>query len=135
MRPGLLIIRINNFKHYSVHRQLRFAIVNLEKPGNYPSNFVCMLPLHIYRSIGDSLFARTFGGQCSDLAKELLTDALKKERDPDIKAEIERRLELIVPRKSRHITCSGCGRLFQPKNAKRYRRNLCAECLSKKFEK
>ncbi len=92
-----------------------------------------MLPLHIYRSIGDSLFARTFGDKSSELARKLLTNALEKERDSEAKAEIERRLELLEPKSLRQIRCGSCGKMFHPRFVRRYSKNLCMECLRKRY--
>ncbi len=90
-------MKLNELKHYSVRRQVRFAVVNLDKPGSYPENFVCMLPLHIDPVGKSTEFTRIFGDKSLKLAKRLLNGAFKKERDSEVKAEIERRLELLEP--------------------------------------
>ncbi len=133
MKPGLLVVRHENLKVYSPGRRFRFAIVNLEREGGYPANFVCMLPIHISPAEKPSNFAQIFGDEGLKLAKRLLTVAYRKERDSEVKAEIERRLELLEPRKSRQITCNSCGRLYVPRQTKRYNRYLCEECLRKRY--
>ena len=133
MKAGLLIVRHDNLKVYSPGRLFRFAIVNLEKEGGYPANFVCMLPIHISPAEKPSNFAQIFGDESLRLAKRLLTGAFKKERDSEIKAEIERRLELLEPNHQRQIRCSSCGKVFQPRRVRRYGKNFCGECLRKRF--
>ncbi len=60
-------------------RKIKFAVINVERAGKFPCNFVCMLPSKIstsaYRS---SPFFRIFGKGSRELAKALLTEALKE---------------------------------------------------------
>jgi len=133
MRAGLLVVRNDDLKSYSAGRRFRFAIVNLDREGSYPSNFVCMLPIHIIPGGKPSNFAQIFGDKSLELARRLLKEALKKERDSEVKAEIERRIELLEPDKIRQIKCSGCGRPFQPRRMRRYSQNFCGECMRKRF--
>ena len=134
MKAGLLVIRHDNLKDYSPGKRFRFAIVNLDKEGGYPTNFVCMLPIHISPGGKPSNFAQIFGDKSLALAKRLLKEGLKRERDPEIKAVIERRIELLEPSKVKQIKCSGCGRLFQPRRVRRFRQNFCEECHRKRFQ-
>ncbi len=97
MRAGLLIVRHDNLEIYSPGRRFRFAIVNLDIEGGYPANFVCMLPIHVSSVERPSNFAQIFGEESLRLAKRLLARSYKKERDSEVKAEIERRLELLEP--------------------------------------
>jgi len=79
-------------------RRIHFAVIDLDKSDHYPENFVCGLP-----ALKDSLLRRTaeypflqfFGNRSSDLARQLLTDALREETDSEVKTEIERRLKLL----------------------------------------
>jgi len=133
MKAGLLIVRHDNLKVYSPGRRFRFAIVNLDIEGGYPANFVCMLPIHISPGGKPSNFAQIFGGDSLKLAKRLLTGAFKKERDSEVRAEIERRLELLEPKQPRQIKCGSCGKGFHPRRIRRYSKNLCAECRRKRY--
>mgnify|MGYP001030022520 CR=1 FL=1 len=113
---------------YSQSYHIRFAIVDLDKSQEYPSNFVCMLPQRISEnSKQNSAFARTFGNHSSELAKRLLTEALETEADSEIKAEIEKRLRRLEP-KPVQIKCRVCGKLFEPKILGRFKQKTCQEC-------
>jgi len=133
MKAGLLVVRNDDLKSYSAGRRFRFAIVNLDREGSYPSNFVCMLPIHVISGGKPSNFAQIFGDKSIEQAKALLKNALESEQDSDVKAEIERRLSLLEPEQVRQIICSGCGRLFQPRRVRRHRQNFCGECMRKRF--
>ena len=71
---------------------------NISKP--YPLNFVCMFPLPHGLCRGHSAFRKLFGEDSIPLAKKLLTKALAKERDLEIKTEIGKRLKLLNPTNS-----------------------------------
>jgi hypothetical protein len=66
--------------------EIHFAVVDLDKSGHYPENFVCGLP-----SLKESLLKKTaaypflqfFGKTSSEVAKALLTDALTEQDDLD----------------------------------------------------
>ncbi len=133
MRAGLLIVRHDNLKNYSPGRRFRFAIVNLDKEGGYPANFVCMLPIHLATAEKPNYFAQIFGDKSLKLAKILLTGAYKKERDSEVKAEIERRLGMLEPNHLKQIRCGNCGKMFHPRMIRRYSKNLCQECLRKRY--
>ncbi len=113
----------------------RFAVVDFSRSKNYPSNFVCMLPLRIDQGKGKigNVFGELFGDKSVDLAMKLLREALKIENDVDVKAEIERRINLIDPERVNVIKCSGCKKTFHPRKIRKYKQNFCPECLQKKF--
>ena len=113
----------------------RFAVVDFSRSKNYPSNFVCMLPLKVDQRKGKigNVFGELFGDKSVDLAMRLLREALKIENDVEVKAEIERRLNLIDPERVNVIRCSGCRKTFQPRKIRKYKQNFCPECLQKKF--
>jgi hypothetical protein len=116
-------------------RTYRFAIIDLSRSESYPTNFVCMLPVKVClgkKKIGN-VFEELFGDKSVDFAIELLNDALKSERDIDVRLEIERRLKLIDPKQVKLIRCSGCKKMFQPRRIRKYRQNFCKDCLKAKY--
>jgi hypothetical protein len=117
---------------YSQSYHIRFAIVDLDKSQDYPSNFVCMLPQQVSGNTKQySVFAKVFGNHSSELAKRLLTEALETEDDSEIKAEIEKRLKLLEP-KPIQIKCRVCGKSFEPKIIGRFKQKTCQECRLKR---
>jgi hypothetical protein len=134
MNVRLQIFKQDDVNDYSLGRRFRFAIVDLDKSENYPSNFVCMLPAQISREgKPHSIFLQVFGDKSLEQAKALLTEALKTEDDSEVKAEIERRLKLLEPKPASQIECSACGKLFQPRRVRRFKQNFCPECMKKKY--
>jgi hypothetical protein len=131
-------IRLQVFKEDSMHsnylhRSFRFAVVDFSKSQSYPSNFICMLPVQLGAGKSDSVFLKIFGDKSLEQAKALLKEAFEREDDSEVKAEIERRLKLLEPKKVDQIKCSGCGKLFQPRRIRRFKNNFCEECMKKKF--
>jgi hypothetical protein len=78
-----------------------------------------------------SIFLQVFGDKSTEQARALLAEALETEEDADVKAEIEKRLKMLEPEPVSQINCSGCGKLFQPRRVRKYRRNFCEECMKK----
>ena len=121
-------------KDYSVSKRFRFAVVDLDKSKSYPSNFVCMLPTQISgKTKPQSAFFQFFGDRNLEQARALLAEALQAEEEPEVKAEIERRLKLLEPEAVIQIKCSGCGKLFHPRRVRKHQQNFCEECMKKKF--
>jgi hypothetical protein len=134
MRVGLRLSRLDYVADYSVGRRFRFAVVDLDKGKDYPLNFVCMLPRQLGpKGKGLSVFVKVFGDKSLEQARALLTGALETEDNPEVKAEITRRLKLLEPNPISQIKCSACGKLFQPRRAKRFKQKFCQECVKKKF--
>jgi hypothetical protein len=131
--------KLQVFKHDAsdgnLSRTYRFAVVDNNCSKSYPANFVCMLPLKVDQSKGKigNVFGELFGDKGLDLAMYLLKDALKRENDGQVKAEIERRLRLIDPKQVSMIRCSGCKKMFQPVKVRKYKQNFCKSCLNKKY--
>jgi len=119
----------------SLAKTYRFAVVDFSRSDSYPANFVCMLPAKVDPRKGKvaNVFGTLFGDRSVDFAMHLLNDALKSERDLEVKTEITRRLKLIDPKQANLILCSGCNKTFQPRKIRKYKQNLCPECLKKRF--
>ena len=106
-----------------------FAVIDLNKSGTYPANFVCMLPKELKsRSGTHCTFMRTFGDEALTLAKRLLTEALKREHDAQVKKEILRRLKTFEPKPAIEANCVVCGRKFQPRNYGPHLQRVCQAC-------
>lgn len=113
-------------------RKFRFAVLDLDKPRDYPANFVCILPTTVSnKGKPSNVFFQIFGKESLEQAKLLLTEALKSENEAEVKVEIERRLTLLEPKSIIQIKCSGCGKLFQPRRIRRFKKNFCEECFKK----
>jgi hypothetical protein len=134
MKLSLLVYRIETEEDYSVTKRFRFAVVDSDKSKSYPSNFVCMLPTHMNdKGKSKSVFLQVFGDRSIEQARALLNKALETEEEPEVKAEIEKRLKMLEPEPVLQIKCSGCGNLFQPRQSKRFKQKFCQECVKKKF--
>ena len=120
---------------YHAWNHLRFAVVNLNKSKDYPSNFVSMLPMRV-DSNGKipSAFTKLFGNKSSKIAKELLTVSLKKEHDSEIKTEIKRRLNLLEPNPLIYIKCRVCKKFFKIQKERARNQKICPECM-KRFDR
>ena len=134
MSVKLQIFEHNGKDDNPFRRSFRFAVVDYSKSKSYPSNFVCMLPLKLGVGKPDSVFLKVYGNRSLEQAKVLLAGALKAESDTEIKAEIERRLKLLDPTQTMQIKCSSCGKPFQPKRIRRYKKNFCQVCMTKSME-
>jgi hypothetical protein len=133
MKLSLYTCRIDNVRDYSLGKRFRFAVVDLDKSKSYPSNFVCMLPTQISgKTKLESTFMQVFGDRSREQARELLAEAMKTEEEPEVKAEIEKRLKMLEPKQVSQIKCSGCGKLFQPRRVRKHQQNFCKECMKKK---
>ena len=134
MRVGLHLSILDGAEEDSVGRRFRFAVVDLDKTKDYPLNFVCMLPMHVNLNGNNvNVFTKVFGDSSLGVAKELLLAALKTAVNDDVKVEIARRLRLLEPKAISQIQCTSCRKLFQPRRIRRFKQNLCQECIKKKF--
>lgn len=121
-------------RDYIPGRYIRFAVIDLDKSINYPANYVCMLPLQPRANDKvRNIFSNLFGNDSLELAKQLLTKALKVEGDSEINAEIEKRLKLLEPKPAVQAKCRSCGNFFEPKR-KRFKEKICQECTRKKHD-
>ena len=92
-----------------------------------------MLPSHFGKGKVDSAFLKLFGDKSLEQAKALLKEAWEREDDSEIKAEIERRLKLLEPKGVNRIKCCRCGKLFQPRQKRKFKKSFCEECIKKRF--
>lgn len=131
----LKIFKRDYSKGHSAWGNLRFAVIDSTKSESYPENFVSMLPMRI-DSDGKipSAFTKLFGNRSLKIARGLLTESLKKEHGSEIKAEIERRLNLLDPSPVIHIKCSVCKKFFQTRKEKVRNQHICLECM-KRFDR
>jgi hypothetical protein len=129
----LQVFKLDSREHNS-KRSYRFAVVDYNKSNSYPANFVCMLPLRLYsgKTNKGSVFGELYQEKSLDFAIGLLNDALLTEKDSEVITEIEKRLKLIDPKQINVIKCAQCKKAFQPQKIRRYKQNLCEECLKKK---
>ena len=131
--------RLQVFKYENISKNsgtnYRFAIVDYSRSKKYPANFVCMLPAKVDLVNGKSanVFAGLFGDKSVDFAKQLLNNALKSEKDDEVKMEIERRLKLLSSKQTGTVECSECKKPFQPAKLRKYKQHFCRECYRKRF--
>ena len=114
-------------------KNFRFAVVDSSKSESYPSNFVCMLPSQVSKGKVDSAFLKLFRDKGLDQAKVLLKAAWKRADDLDVKAEIERRIQLLESKGVNQIKCSRCGKLFQLRGKRKFKNSFCEGCMTKRF--
>ena len=128
----LQVFRVPHTRRSSKGEAIRFAVVDQNNPKPYPENFVCMLPLRFsYGARPGSVFVGFFGNRSVEVAKQLLLEALEAEQGSDVKAEIERRLEVLEP--PARLKCRICGMFFEPRRAKGYRALFCTDCLKRRY--
>ena len=131
----LRIFRGDYGRRRLAHSHLRFAVFDSNKSKSYPSNFVSLLPMRI-DSDGKfpSVFTKFFGTKSLETARGLLTEALKTEDDSEIKAEMERRLNLLEPNPVINIKCRVCKKFFKTPKEKAGKQKTCPECI-KRFDR
>ena len=74
--------------------KISFVVVDLNSEQEYPQNFVCVFPKNLFRknqkgNLKRSKFFRVFGEKSHEVAGSLLEDALKTERDLEVRRQIE----------------------------------------------
>ena len=132
MNLKLRIFRRDYVNNPSAWNHLRFAVVDVNKSRSYPENFVSMLPMRIdSEGKTPSVFTKFFENESLATARELLTEALKKEDDSEIKAEITRRLKLLDPNHIVYIKCRVCKKFFQTQKKRVCKLKICPECLKR----
>jgi len=130
----LQIFKMKEVSGTSLAQRYRCAVVDLDRPEKYPSNFICMMPAQIGTDGNKrSVFVKLFGDKSVELASQLLTDALEAETDIGTKAEIERRLKIIKSPSANQVECIVCRKLFKPIRRRGFRQKLCPECKNKRI--
>ncbi len=129
MKFELKIFRRDYTNNLSAWNHLRFAVIDLNKSKSYPENFVSVLPMRIdSKGKLPSTFTKFFGNKSLETARRLLTKALKKEADSEIKAEIERRLNLLETNPVTQVKCRVCKKFFQTQKEKTFKQKICPKC-------
>ena len=72
---------------------VHLVVVDPEKGKKYPDNFVCVLPAQF--GFPSVVFEKLYGDKSRDAAKEFLTEALEREVDSEVRAEIQRRIKAL----------------------------------------
>jgi hypothetical protein len=100
MRLELTVFTSYDIESNDLGRRFRFAVIDKDKANGYPANFICLLPSKVTElGKSNSVFRSIFRDKSLEQAKLLLTKALNRENDLEVKNELKRRLELLEPRK------------------------------------
>ena len=110
--------------------EVLFVVVDSDITKDYPANFVCVLPL-TQGLCGNSVFSKLFGEDNIPLAKKLLSKALLKESDLEIKTAIGKRLKLLDPKTVVKVRCRICKKLFEPKSFRGNCQKTCQDCKTR----
>ena len=106
MRPSLYLLKKQNGRtEVTMNTEVHVVVVDLDKSKKYPLNFVCLLP-QTAKSLGkhSTIFSKIFGPSSVDVARRLLHNALKREKDSEIKKELTKRLNALKPTLTSSIT-------------------------------
>lgn len=134
MKPNLMLLKREIGRNIENPKtEVHFVVVDSEIRKDYPSNFVCKLPLSQTLLSGNSQFCKVFGVDSVPVAKKLLSKALAKESDPETKIEIGKRLKLLNPKAVVETRCRACGSLFEPGSVRGPSRRVCSACRSRMF--
>ena len=97
MKPRLILVKREIGRLDNPKTEVHFVVIDSDSSKDYPLNFVCVLPLSHCLYSGHSTFRKLFGEESIPLAKKLLSKALSKEGDSEIKTEIGKRLKTLKP--------------------------------------
>jgi hypothetical protein len=132
MKPSLLMLKREIGRSLENSKtEVLFVVVDSDKSRVYPSNFVCVLPTVQGVCSSHSIFSRLFGEDSSSMAKRLLSKALSKESDLEIKTAIEKRLKLFKPKTIVKAKCQVCKNLFSPKSFRGHYQKTCQFCKTR----
>ncbi len=110
--------------------EVLFVVVDSDISKSYPANFVCVLPLS-QGLCGNSIFSKLFGEDSLILARKLLSKALIKESDLEIRTAIGKRLKLLNPKIVVKARCRVCKVLFEPESFRGNYQKTCLYCKSR----
>jgi hypothetical protein len=100
MKPKLIVVKKKKLKDGRIVTETHFAIVDLDNPQGYPSNFVCILPFREQAFKNESAykveFNKIFGKESLVRALKFLNDALLEENDPIILNAIKKHLRMLT---------------------------------------
>ena len=83
------------YEHGDITGRYRFVILDDDNTSGYPSNFVCILPKKIHVSSKPSaIFVQKFGLD-KNFAVKLIEEALGKEQDKHVIAELQKHLNIL----------------------------------------
>jgi hypothetical protein len=132
MKPSLYLLKRDVGKSFEKpKKEVFFVVVDSDNSKDYPLNFVCVLPLSQGLFSGHSVFRKLFGEDSIPLAKKLLSKALAKERDFEIKTEIGKRIKLLTPKLAVKAKCQLCKKVFEPKSFRGHYQKTCQYCKSR----
>ncbi len=134
MKPNLMLLKREVGRNIENPKtEVHFVVIDTEIRKDYPSNFVCKLPLSQTLLSGNSQFCKVFGDESVPVAKKLLSKALAKESDPETKQEIGKRLKLLNPKAVVDTRCRACGNLYDPGSLRGPSRKVCPDCRSRMY--
>lgn len=91
MNLKLYAIKNGNQK---LENSVQLVVVDLDRGKRYPINFVCVLPRYLrLLEKRTSTFAKIFGEKSVHTAQKLLVEARRRERDPEIRKLITKRMK------------------------------------------
>lgn len=131
MKLELEILKRNPKRTSRSTQENAFIVVDFDKAKEYPQNYVCQLPKTIERTGSSKRFVEIFGEKSRQTAINLLSDALERETDFQIKEEIEKRLKVLQPKPTIKAICVICGSVFEPRRYGRFLTVTCQKCRNK----
>ena len=92
MNPSLHVFKKQKGRTTATRKTVvHIVVVDQEKGRKYPENFVCVLPE--FFGFPSRTFEKLYGDSAIEVARSLLFEALEKEKDSEVKLDIERRLK------------------------------------------
>jgi hypothetical protein len=131
LKPSLYLVKRDMGRSLDSRKtEVLFVVVDSDIPKDYPANFVCVLPL-TQGLCGHSIFSKLFGEDSLSLARRLLSRALVRESDSEIRTAIGKRLKLLDPKAIVKARCHVCKNLFEPKSFRGHYQKTCQGCKSR----
>jgi hypothetical protein len=96
MRPSLYLLKKQNGRtEVTMKTEVHVVVIDLDRSKRYPLNFICILPSNCHIVRKHSIFSSIFGNCSMEVARKLLQRALKRERDSEIRKELQERLKTL----------------------------------------